>query len=556
MRRNLVPAVILVLGLTLLSTGIAFAAGPGTWSPTGSMATARIAHTATLLPNGKVLAAGGMGEDQVNLSTAELYDPATGRWSPTGSMSTGAVYQTATLLANGKVLVTGGSLDTGGAFSRAEIYDPTTGAWTRARSMSAPRVFHTATLLPDGRVLIAGGSGASAELYDPVTNTWSPTGSMGIARSSHTAILLATGKVLVTGNFVGSEESALTSSELYDPDTGVWSPTGSMHIGRTNFAPAVLLSNGKVLIAGSRNFDGPTGSSELYDPVFGTWSVTGSMQRARNFQPLTLLANGSALTEGGNIFFDPSSMDSSELYGPATGTWSLSGKLNTPRVQHAATLLNNGSVLVVGGRGLPTGPVGLNLVANAEVYSPPSQTHLPTSCGLSASGKDAAGHAFIKVAARNIASGLRSIEVVQATNATVSMPKFPLGFRDPAVVTATKVDPAQPSVLKLAVTNRDGTTLTCDPVMATLVGQRHGISREVFSGLERAESQVLLKNEAPGLERVDLQVNGRHFRMDHLADGEERILDVASAMRPGDRNTIVVQARGPKGGSALLVISD
>ena len=60
----------------------------GTWSATGSMNTARAAHTATLLRNGKVLVAGGMDSSGDELASAELYDPATGSWSATGSMTT------------------------------------------------------------------------------------------------------------------------------------------------------------------------------------------------------------------------------------------------------------------------------------------------------------------------------------------------------------------------------------------------------------------------------------------------------------------------------------
>jgi len=70
------------------------------------MLTARENHSATLLPNGKVLIAGGYGTN--GLSTAEVYDPATGAWAPTGAMTTNRYYHTATLLFSGKVLVTGG----------------------------------------------------------------------------------------------------------------------------------------------------------------------------------------------------------------------------------------------------------------------------------------------------------------------------------------------------------------------------------------------------------------------------------------------------------------
>jgi hypothetical protein len=92
-----------------------------TWSATGSLATARLSHTATLLPNGKVLAAGGFSGVSV-LTSAELYDPASGTWSATGSLVTAREFHTATLLPNGKVLVAGG-VNFSGVLASAELYD-------------------------------------------------------------------------------------------------------------------------------------------------------------------------------------------------------------------------------------------------------------------------------------------------------------------------------------------------------------------------------------------------------------------------------------------------
>ena len=81
---------------------------PGTWIPTGSLNTVRMTHTATLLPNGKVLVAGGYDGGSAYLASAELYDPAAGTWTPTGSLTGARYYHTATLLPDGKVLVAGG----------------------------------------------------------------------------------------------------------------------------------------------------------------------------------------------------------------------------------------------------------------------------------------------------------------------------------------------------------------------------------------------------------------------------------------------------------------
>src|SRR5438552_3280690 len=82
---------------------------PGTWFTTGSMTVPRALHTATLLPNGRVLVAGGLSGSPA-LANAELYDPSTGTWDATGSMAVLRGNHTATLLANGKVLVVGGTV--------------------------------------------------------------------------------------------------------------------------------------------------------------------------------------------------------------------------------------------------------------------------------------------------------------------------------------------------------------------------------------------------------------------------------------------------------------
>jgi hypothetical protein len=76
-----------------------------------------------LLPNGKVLVAGG-GSSSAVLASAELYDPASGTWTATGSLATVRIQHTATLLPNGTVLVAAGGLVPFGNFlASAELYD-------------------------------------------------------------------------------------------------------------------------------------------------------------------------------------------------------------------------------------------------------------------------------------------------------------------------------------------------------------------------------------------------------------------------------------------------
>src|SRR5947208_364637 len=127
----------------------------GTWTYTGSLNTVRRSHTATLLPNGMVLVAGGFAPSGV-LASAELYDPVSGTWTATGSLGTARYLHTATLLPNGKVLVAGGG-GSSGTLASAELYDPASGTWTPTGSLHTARREHTATLLPNGMVLVAGG---------------------------------------------------------------------------------------------------------------------------------------------------------------------------------------------------------------------------------------------------------------------------------------------------------------------------------------------------------------------------------------------------------------
>jgi N-acetylneuraminic acid mutarotase len=185
----------------------------GTWSTTGSLNDVHLGSTATLLQNGRVLLAGGAGAQQcMNCpipvqKSAELYDPATGTWSSTGSMATGRQAHTATLFVNGKVLVAGGGTANGNQSptALAEIYDPSSAMWTPTGPMMTPRVVHTATLLPNGTVLVAGGgdgSGlmySSAELYSPTTGTWSFTASMRDPRWFHRAIWMNNGVMVIGG---------------------------------------------------------------------------------------------------------------------------------------------------------------------------------------------------------------------------------------------------------------------------------------------------------------------------------------------------------------------
>jgi hypothetical protein len=224
----------------------------------------RVFHTATLLPSGLVLVAGGRQND-IPLASAELYDPVTGIWSLTGSFDTGRVFHTANLLPNGKLLIAGGQDSAFTELASAQLYNPATGIWSTAGSLNIARYDHTGTLLANGMVLVAAGNPNeldSAELYDPATDTWSVTGALNDQRADDVDTLLPNGLALV----VGGTSLHPDTCELYDPATGSWSFTGSLNTMRKDHALTVL-PNGMILVTGGGLTNSiPIASAELYDP--------------------------------------------------------------------------------------------------------------------------------------------------------------------------------------------------------------------------------------------------------------------------------------------------
>ncbi len=368
--------------LAVLFAGVVTAAAPcawaqGIWTATGSMAEAHSnGHTATLLQNGNVLVAGGLGAGEATIATAEIYDPGTGTWNATASMAARRSSHTATLLHNGKVLVVGGldqQVSDVTILATAELYDPKTGTWTAAASLAGPRAGHTAVLLDDGAVLVAGGVGstdvlASVEVYDPKTESWSVVASMGTSRFLHSMTPLHGRRLLVAGGY-DSSGVALATAEVFDPVSGVWSPVGSM-AGARGAHTATRLQNGDVLVAGGIDVSFPLpfgfpalASAEIYDVKGGVWNATGSMTAPRFNHTAIALHGGDVLAAAGEDM-DVSVLDSAERYDPKTGSWSATGDLTIRRATHTATLLHDGRVLVTGGFFIGTG------LASAELYLP------------------------------------------------------------------------------------------------------------------------------------------------------------------------------------------
>jgi hypothetical protein len=371
-------SLMLVPLLCFSRSGAPWPSGTGSVAEIAAMHIARASHTSTLLPNGKVLIAGGFagsGGESNPYTAAELFDPSSGTFQSVANMSIGRSGHTATLLKNGKVLIVGGWTGRYDHRGSSEIFDPANGTFTATGNLVVERAGNTATLLADGRVLIAGGEDrqenaiASAEIYNPATGKFTVTGSMADPRGAHTATALKDGKVLIVGGGSGHypSQSIYRSAEFFDPASGTFSAAGQMTVARHKHA-AILLRSGKVLVVGgsdNRDWHGEYASAEIYDPTTGTFTATGAMniQRFKLPAAVALLPNGRVLVAGGGPF--------AELYDESTGTFTkVPGSLGTARFFASATLLPDGKALITGGyaasgSGLPATPA-------AWLYQPSS----------------------------------------------------------------------------------------------------------------------------------------------------------------------------------------
>ena len=309
----------------------------GTFSPAGMMTTPRYLHTATWLPNGKVLLAGGYGATHEDhsievQSSAELYDPFANTFTPTGNMTSPQVGHTATLLTSGKVLIVGGFRAFGGppcpCIADAQLYDPATEVFTTIAWPLLPLI-PTTNLLMDGRVFLA--SGADTPDPDPL-------------------------------------EGAFGTGQFYDPVTGMFSYVGDPG-DVTRYAPiwhtGTLLTNGEVLLAGGAIPERPfySASAGIFNPILGTFRPIVRIMNRRSLHTATLLPDGRVLLAGGQF----PTVASAEVYDPSSGVFGFVGGMTTPRNSHTATLLRNGAVLIAGGLG--AGVRDIRAANTAELYN-------------------------------------------------------------------------------------------------------------------------------------------------------------------------------------------
>lgn len=359
------------------------------FEPKGVSIASRVSHTATLLPSGRVFVAGGLnfgaGPGTVpSFKSAEIYDPATGTSTDAGFMFSSRSAHTASLLPSGKVFLAGGA-----ATTTCEEFDPATGEFTNVGKLAKNRKQHASAFVPaTGRVLLTGGSALndagdrvvplpSVEQYDPDTTSFVQLVPLANAPLGCTATLMPSGRVVYAGG-TDDKKKPIAVVTLLDPEQS--SSVSSLVEARDGHT-ATLLASGQLLVVGGAGAAGVLASAELFDGATSS-VVASSLAEARTLHAATTLPDGRVLFLGGQGA--GGALASAEVWDPGTRQFSKLGALRAPRSSPRATLMGDGRVLVSGGlRSDGSAARELEMFDPAKRLSLPAGT-IATNGGLSA----------------------------------------------------------------------------------------------------------------------------------------------------------------------------
>lgn len=311
----------------------------------------RAAHTAVLLKNGTVLLTGGFrkradGHSQLYSKTSEIFDPHTRSFTGSGDMHIERCDHSATLLPDGDVLVAGGTNGTN--LASAELYDCKTGTWKTLTSMKAARAAHAAVLLPNNEVLIVGGSASPetfAELFNCKSKRFEKIIPAPVNIAGAAVVLLRNGKVLVAGGNMGRQPTDYAF--IYDPASASFLPAGRLRAVRHKASVAILENGNALLIGGadSRDWQGKYSSTEIYDVKKNSFMKGPPLnfERFKLMNAVVTLKDGSIITSGGDRHI--------EILKPGALQFETIGELKESLYYSTSTLLSDGSILIAGGYG-------------------------------------------------------------------------------------------------------------------------------------------------------------------------------------------------------------
>ena len=262
------------------------------FTATGAMASPRVLHAACRLVDGRVMVAGGTNTLLPDvpsalagaLASVEIWNPANGAWTTVNPLGGRRLALALTRLPDGQIMASGGiqfapvfGVPNAATINTVQRWNPSTGVWANGPNMNQPRCGHhtSQALLADGRVLFTGSfniasiatattatPGNGAELYSPGTNTWTTT-PMPTARVLHTTTRLGDGRIVVAGGSQGTLVATLPIDDVdvFNPATNVWTTTPDLTSPRAGHC-AELMPDGTLVLFGGQSGGGAVTSVE------------------------------------------------------------------------------------------------------------------------------------------------------------------------------------------------------------------------------------------------------------------------------------------------------
>jgi N-acetylneuraminic acid mutarotase len=404
-----------------IDSSVVYDSSTNTWSKLADMPLPVIDHTATVLPDGKIVIFGGLsgGGGSYNSSRkTQIYDPTTDTWMLGADGLNERYRHTATLLPDGRIFFIGGTIGSGWTVAGTEYYTPSTNSWAAGPPLQiSDRKEHVTIALSDRLIVVAGRDDGnnplgSTEVYTYATGLWTAGGNLTTIREEPAVIKLAGDQVIIIG---GSPSGSTAKVEIYDAATNTWTTKTDLNVGRRNMA-AILLSDGRVLIAAGTASNGAILKSlEIYSPLANTWTTVSEELAVGRITGHLLFDVGGVIhvifgTDGGSVEkynvaantwdhglinprvvrilganvkladgrvmaiagFDGSSfLNSVDIYHPATNSWQTAASASQARLGARAVLLKDGRVLLVGGLDINSGGA---LIGPTEIYDAVTDT--------------------------------------------------------------------------------------------------------------------------------------------------------------------------------------
>lgn len=384
-----------------VSTGAeTFDPATGTFQVTGAVLVRRTTHSATLLPDGRVVIIGGVSTALPNSLTnlVEVYDPNTGTFSALGTIQLPRRNHSATLLPDGKILVAGGWTGTSPippSTPNMEIFDPATGTSEYIGDMAVARADHRVAALSNGQVIITGGRTdgpflRSAEIFDPLLLLrpedlyafYQEFANLTLENQQlwqfyNEATNVIWGLTVTNNNLQGQLEyanDALTNlqAQLDELEPNPFRMLSDSTLPRTR--PFVFtLPDGRVAIQAGTILDSPFQRViSVFNPQTERITTVATNIDIRIGHMGNVLPDGRIIYSGGSIRHYPSGPDvitnSTEIFDGSTSNVVYGPSMVQPRMAGLSINLADGRLLMFGGRNAAN-----TFLPQSEIYEPSNQ---------------------------------------------------------------------------------------------------------------------------------------------------------------------------------------